>query len=308
MESVNVAMITAIALLNLGLAVLVGAVLVEWQLWGQVSNWAKQRRTPLRWIRLGAALWVALILVVVLALEVATMAEVSLADILPALGPILVDTQFGRVWLSSFCVVMLLLWLQSVRGISTAIVLLCGILLITFAVSRGQVSHAVIAGFASWSVAVEALHLLLMSVWVGAVVLSGLHTLRQPCGQQSDDRDTCARYINALLSSATLAIVGIVLTGLFNTWRSLGTVNHIVDSPWGLILLGKLILVVVAAGLGAYNRWAVMPSLLAGLKLGIDTAGLQKRFVRVLQVEASVLTGVVVTAAFLSATATPISI
>ena len=305
MGDIDIAMIVTVVLLNLGFAVLVGALLTDWQLKGEESGWVRQRQAPLRAIRLGASLWIALMLVALLVLETSTMAEVPLAEIWPSLGPILTGTHYGQVWLWSIGIVAILMVLQSIRYLPMPVELLCIVGLIAFAVSRSLVSHAVVAGNVSWPIAVETLHLLLISVWLGEVVLSGLYILRQPCKQQSDDRNACSRYIDSLSTTATIALAGIVVTALINAWRGLGSTNHLVDNPWSVILIIKLALVAVAAGLGGFNRIKVMPPLLSGLKAGSDTNRLQIRFVRVLQIEVVVLVSVLIAAALLSASSPP---
>ena len=301
-------MTVAVALLNLGFAILVGAVLTDWQLHGQAAEWARQRRASLRTFRLAASLWVTLMLVAVLALEASTMAEVPLVEIGPSLGPIWTGTHFGHVWLGSIGIIAIVLALQCVRQVSTLVALFCAAALIAFAISRSLVSHAVGAGNFSWPVAIETLHLLLISVWLGEVMLSGLFMLRKPPTSQTEDRNACRHYIEGLSTTATIALTGIVATGLINTWRGLGSPSHLLDNPWSVILIAKLVLVTTAAGLGAFNRWMVMPSLLAGLKVGAITNQPQRRFVRVLQIEVVILGFVLIAAALLSASSPPTAI
>ena len=305
MGSVETLMTTAVVLLNLGLAVLVGAVLTDWQLQRQESGWSMRKFLPLRRLRVLSSLWLGVMLVAIIALETSTMAEVPLAEIGPSIAPILTDTHFGHVWLWSMGSVAVLFATQIVRRISTPTLLACAMGIVSFAVSRSLVSHAVSAGNLSWPVVIETVHLLLISVWIGEVFLSGLHVLRTACGRLSEDRNAYSHYVNALSTTATVALVGIVITGLFNAWRGLGSVNHLLDNPWSWILITKLGMVVSAAGLGAFNRWAVMPNFLAGLDKGIDTDKLQKRFARVLQIEAVVLIGVLIAAALLSSSSPP---
>ena len=305
MDSVNIAMILVIALLNLGFATLVAALLTDWQLRGQTAAWVRQRRAPLRTLRLCATLWVALMLIVVLVLETSTMAEVPLFDIAPSLGPIMTSTHFGHVWLGSFVAVAVALVLQRKRTVPNLAFFLCSAALLAFAVTRSLVSHAVVAGNVSWPVAIETLHLLLISIWVGEVLISGLYMLRDRPGSGVVDRDACGRYIESLSTSATIALTGILATGLVNSWRGLGSVTHLFDNAWGLILIAKLTMVFIAAGLGAYNRWIVMPGLLSGLKVGIDVKEPHQRFRLVLKIEILMLVCVVFAAAFLSASSPP---
>ena len=305
MGSVETLMTTAVVLLNVGLAVLVGAVLTDWQLQSQESGWSMQKFSPLRRLRVWSALWLAFMLIAILTLETSTMAEVPLSEIGPSIAPILTDTHFGHVWLWSMGSVAVLFAAQIVRRISTPTLLVCALGIVSFAVSRSLISHAVSAGNLSWPVVIETVHLLLISVWIGEVFLSGLHVLRTPCGRLSKDRNAYRHYVNALSTTATVALVGIVITGLFNAWRGLGSVNHLLDNPWSWILIIKLALVVTAAGLGAFNRWGVMPNLLGELNTGIDTDKLQKRFACVLQIEAVVLIAVLIAAALLSSSSPP---
>jgi putative copper resistance protein D len=178
-----------------------------------------------------------------------------------------------------------------------------------FAVSRSLVSHAIVAGTVSWPMAIETAHLLLISVWLGEVVIAGMIMLRASCGPDSDDRRDCSVYIAQLSTSATVALIGIVITGALNGWRGLGGLQLVVDNAWGVILLVKLSGVAIAVALGALNRWQAMPDLLLHLQSSsLASVPAQRRFALVLQVESVVLMAVLFAAALLSSSAPPASL
>lgn len=308
------AMTIATMLLNLGFALLVGALLTCWQLGTLVSDWSRQRHRQLRWLMFCSGAAVLLAMVAVLMLEAAIMTEASIGDAVVALPSILQTSYFGHAWLAGAgCIVLVLVLLQSRAtttwqrdGVSTAV---SAVLLITFAVSRSLVSHAVVAGAVSWQVAIDTAHLVLISVWLGEVVIAAVIMLRQSCGPAADDRRDCRRYIGQLSASATAALFGIVVTGAINSWRGLGTPHDLIDSVWGLILLAKMAGVAIAVALGAINRWSAMPDLLLHLQSTSQASvPVQRRFALALQIESVVLMVVLFAAAMLSGSAPPASL
>lgn len=77
-------------------------------------------------------------------------------------------------------------------------------------------------------------------------------------------------------------------------------------NAYSSVLLSKLSLVAIAAVLGGFNRFFVMPSLLAGWRAPhVGAEQRLRRFRLVLRIEAIVLLAVLVAAAILSATPPP---
>ncbi|UUZ54127.1 CopD family protein [Massilia sp. H-1] len=169
-----------------------------------------------------------------------------------------------------------------------------------------MVSHASANGDLNAAVAADWIHLCLISVWVGEVVIAGLFVLGRRGAAHAPDREDMARYVENLSSSATFALVGIFATGIFSAWHNVGSVAGLSGNPYGVTLLAKLAMVTIAVLLGGFNRFVVMPPLLAGLRRAgaCDTSSL-RRFTLVLRIEAVVLLGVLVAAAILSSTSPP---
>ncbi|MFF8096467.1 copper resistance protein CopC [Streptomyces sp. NPDC016675] len=88
------------------------------------------------------------------------------------------------------------------------------------------------------------LHLLATAVWLGGLV-SLLMTLRG-----SPDGATVARFSRVALTSVTVLVV----TGVYQSWRGLGSWTALTGTPYGRLLLAKLTLVAVLLTAAAVSR------------------------------------------------------
>lgn len=296
-------------LLNLALAMAVGATLASLWLSSGSSAWSIAQQHSVRRARLGV-IAVALVGMGVLLLFVsASMAEVPVSAAGEALRSMLTESHFGLAWsigtgallaAAAFSLVPVL----GPRTRTGALLSLSA--LAVFLYSRSMVSHASASGDFNAAMVVDWIHLCLISVWVGEVFVAGLLTLGGKGAEHSADRKDTARYIEKLSSSATLSLGGIFATGVFSAWHNLGSVADFSGSQYGSNLVVKLAMVAFAILLGGFNRFIVMPSLLDGLRCGgeRDLPSL-RRFTLVLRIEAVVLLGILVAAAVLSSTSPP---
>jgi putative copper resistance protein D len=296
----------ATVLLNLALAGLVGAALAALWLRRAVSPWARaldlrlhgamKMGVPAAGLAYGAVLW----------LEAATMAEVPVAQAWPAVRSVLSATHYGLAWMigaGALLVAGLALVLPPGRGSLASMLRLLALAVLLY--TRSTVSHAASDGDFTWAVAADWVHLVLVSVWVGGVLVAGLAALPAEPGDPQSARE-CGAYVQALSRSATLALAGIVVTGAFSAWRGLGVIENAVGNPYATILLLKLVPVLCAAALGGLNRFRVMPALLQQLRqAGPAQAGARRRFVLVLRLEAVFLVASLVAAAVLASTPPP---
>ena len=279
-------------LLNLGFALVVGAsAALAWL--GQCSSphaGAARARLP-RLMLLALSRMIAISFAITW-IEAAELAEVPLAQAWPAVQA-MADTQHGRAALGGIgtlgVLVATVLAGVSRRGARVAIY---GLLAL-YAYSRAFGGHAGASGSAL-DVVVDAMHLLLVSLWLGSVFVSAYPVL--PRIAHAGD---AAAYAGMLSWSATIALAGLAATGLFNAWRSLGELSMLAGSPYGITLLVKLAFVGTAALLGGYNRFVELPKLLAA------EPGASGRFVRVLRIEVVVLAAALAAAAVLSTTPPP---
>jgi len=213
------------------------------------------------------------------------------------------ETHYGHAWSAGFAALTAaVIGMAASRRLCVPI----GVLgLATFMLTRSVVSHAGIDGDFTLKVGVDWLHLVLVCLWVGMVFIGAFIALRQRPHTQGDAADSAA-WVASLSEAATVALVGIVLTGALKVWWATPSVAQLVASSYGGVLLVKVLLVGAAMGLGGVNRFFVMPPLLGRLQgTAPREPNLQRRFVRVLRMEALVLLLVFAVAAILSGTPNP---
>ncbi|MHC5902719.1 copper resistance CopC/CopD family protein [Streptomyces sp. S6] len=94
------------------------------------------------------------------------------------------------------------------------------------------------------------LHLLSMAVWLG-----GLTSLFSVLNRSSVP--VPARVIIAFSRTAATCVVVLVVTGVYQSWRGLGSLTALTDSSYGRILFAKLAAVVTLLAVGAWSRGVV---------------------------------------------------
>ena len=293
--------------LNLAVAIAVGAGMSALWLASRGSAWAASQRSRLRRASVAALAVVMAASVAVLWLEAAAMAEVPVIEAGAAVWSMLTATHLGVAWTAGASALVLSALAIATRPQgkrSHRLILLNLLGLAAFLYTRSMVSHASANGDFGVSMIADWVHLALISLWVGEVCIAGWLTLAAPPGERSDDRSDCMGYIEALSTSATYALVGIVATGLLSAWHNVGSPSALTGNPYGTTLLVKLALVALAVLLGGLNRFLVMPSLTTALP-GNAPAPALHRFTLILRVEAAVLLGVLILAAILSSTSPP---
>jgi uncharacterized membrane protein len=107
-------------------------------------------------------------------------------------------------------------------------------------------------------------HVLAMAVWVGGLVLQS-HVLL-PAARAGDARPFAQAARRARPVTWT-AVCLVLLSGLYNVTR-LGPLEHVMESGAGLLLAGKLMLVLVAIAVAGQRDFAQVPRLARDLAAG----------------------------------------
>jgi putative copper export protein len=274
----------AVWALNLALAWMVGACTAAFWLRDEGTGWTPRCRLWLRQSCRAAALACLAAYLLVLWAVAAAMADVPLSEAGAALWMLLAQSDYGKAaWAAAACLAVLAFWPLN-PGRSLAV-------LAAFAFCRVANSHAAEQGLLTLPLLVEWLHLLLIALWVGGVAIAAWVVL--PAGAAP------AAYLRKLSDAATLALAGIVATGIFNAWRGLGKLDNLAATPYGVALTVKLVLVALAVALGGYNKLRGFPALVA------DHAGARPVVALVLRIESLLLAGAVLAAAVLTSQAPP---
>ena len=100
----------------------------------------------------------------------------------------------------------------------------------------------------------DVLHLVAGSVWLGGLVGLAL-TLRPLAGRERLAAATLARF-STIAAGLLLAVA---VTGSVLAWRILGSWSGFVDTRYGILLLVKIGIAGVVAGVAAWNRFRLLP-------------------------------------------------
>lgn len=278
----------ASAALDIGLAGMVGALATLALLADTSSDWAARGARRSRGLFMQANLLALAASVAWMVVQSIGLTDLPLPAAFQAIGGIVTDTSFGQAWaLSTFTLAACAALAQAKRYRPMPVRWL-GVGVTLVAAWHASAGHAGANGI-GWQLPTTAVHALATGLWAGGVFAAVLAVWRGAPPEVDG-----SRYAQRLSRLATAALAAVVVTGAASAWHglggSLGPLMPATASSWGVVLDVKLGLVAVAIGLGAYNRFAVMPSLPAAWP----------RFARVLRIEAAVLAAVLVAAAWLA--------
>lgn len=197
-------------------------------------------------------------------LEVANMSELSLKNALSTTkwGTVFVQTQFGRVWQLRLSLIaaalMLVAFLAQVR-VRTAMLLVLWLLSIVVLVSLAWISHAAAATVHPFGVSGDMLHLCAAGLWIGGLVPLAIFLGRTRASFSLGE--TIAPVVRRF-STLSLCCVGLILvSGISNSWLLVGSIHALFTTPYGKLLLFKLVLFAILIGFGARNRFLVKAKL-----------------------------------------------
>ncbi|MGW1503824.1 copper resistance CopC/CopD family protein [Streptomyces mirabilis] len=124
-----------------------------------------------------------------------------------------------------------------------------GLLTVSLAVTWAVAEHASAGIQVPVAMVSSVLHLLSMAVWLGglAALLTALYRSAEPLP---------AAVVNRFSRLALASVTVLVVTGVYQSWRGLGSWDALTSTSYGRLLLAKLVAVLVLlAGAGASRRW-----------------------------------------------------
>jgi len=188
-------------------------------------------------------------------LATATMiASSAFAEVRGQLLSVLTDTHAGRNLVATGAVVLvLLLVLLFIRRTGRSQIWVSLALLIALAAVRSANGHAASDGDFTLPECVQFIHLTAIAVWAGGVIAGGLLVL--PALLRGRNGDAMLAFTRRLSLTVTSALLLVVLSGVYNSYRGLaGTIKPLAHTQWGLLLDAKIALVLAASAMGALNR------------------------------------------------------
>jgi putative copper export protein len=191
-----------------------------------------------------------------LLLRARTMTGDGFAAALAVTPAVLTRTHFGTVW--SMRAIALALLLLLAGGSSRAARTAACALALGIALTTSLVAHAADQGDLSLTALIDWLHVAAAGAWTGGLFcLAGL-VLRDARGWPPACLAALLRRFS-ILAGWCLAVV--VASGIYNACVQLGSPHALWTTTYGAILTAKVLLVLAVAGLGAANRFVVLPRL-----------------------------------------------
>lgn len=303
MESVDYFVLTFSIADRLSLALIYALVLSVLWLAPTVSRHDNHRQNYLFWLSLNVLL---LTTIQALFSRTAAMADVSLIDAWTYIPRVLTASDYGTFWMLriGLWLVMLVCALLMQHKSETrlpAIILLIAALGTTSL--QSVTGHAGDDGFVSTTNLLNSLHLLSISLWGGAVIVYALSIL--PTLRTLNDARQTASAAQRLSVMATFALMLVLITGLFNTWRQLDNISDLWTSDYGQLLLIKLVFVSVMMTIGASNKFIWVPRLVTQAKQASLNNNPTKIFLGILRIDSLVFLTTMVIATILAATTPP---
>jgi putative copper resistance protein D len=199
-------------------------------------------------------------------------ASMSGVGLLTALDPevwstVLFGTNFGYLWMVRSGIEVILglgLWLFARGHFRTPYLEgLVAVLAMALLVSLAWVGHAAAAVDSSGTIHLvnDAIHLGVTAFWPGGLVPFAVVLFRMLRSQQSALGRTVAQITRRFSISSLIAVALLSLTGLANSVFLVGSIPGLLTTPYGQILLCKLVLFLAMAGIGAWNLFDLRPRL-----------------------------------------------
>jgi copper transport protein len=139
-------------------------------------------------------------------------------------------------------------WLQVAAGVSAGLALLV----------EADLSHAASETLAPAQIALQWFHLLAVGLWLGGLVV----LLLQVRGVETISKAQIARRFANL---AGLGLAAVVVTGTLRAIVDIGSVDALFSTDFGRLVLLKVALLILIAGLGALNHFRNVPAAIRGL-------------------------------------------
>ncbi|HEX5586397.1 MAG TPA: CopD family protein, partial [Acidimicrobiia bacterium] len=174
----------------------------------------------------------------------------------PSVWGDVLDTRFGKVAL--FRLALLLLAIPLVRILLRADrplprwwALPAALVGVALAATPGLGGHASTGEHVGLALVSDTLHVLAMACWIGGLVMLVAIVLVRPL--PSGLRIAVNRFSALALGSVTV----LVITGGFQAWRQVGSIDALRDTDFGRLLLAKLVVVAAMIVAAAFSREVV---------------------------------------------------
>lgn len=182
------------------------------------------------------------------------------------LNTVLEQTQFGQLWLGRMMVgvalgVVLSFGSRRSSSLNWLVLALGACLLITLAWAghaAAGIHHRVLHLLA------DTLHLLMGAIWPMSLIPMTCFLWHIDRGNQNLPADREIKALQRFSQSSLIVVLILVMTGMINGWLMVGSWEALLTTTYGRLLLGKMLVVAIMIGLGAFNRLYLLPRMREG--------------------------------------------
>ncbi len=218
--------------------------------------------------------WITSILVLVsgvawFLLQTATIADLPVSQIFStsAASTVLTQTGFGRDWSARLLLLAMLAWATlrfdpahaPSRWKRSAAAALAAALVGSLAWAGHGAAGSGIAGAAHLTS--DVLHLVAAAAWVGALVPLAIF-LGITNARDEPSRAIARGVVLRFSTLGTISVCTLVATGILNSWMLVGSLNALLATGYGRLLLLKIALFIAMLATAAINRLLLTPRLL----------------------------------------------
>jgi putative copper resistance protein D len=219
--------------------------------------------------------------VINLLLRVGEMSGETVISSFPMVPSVLFKTHSGRVWLIRIvCLVLMFVTgkIKKIRGTRLVlIVLFCLSTIIAFTDSAS--GHAADKGDFSVAEIMDWIHLQGALVWGGGIFALAVVILPHMVKQDDNAAPSIAGAAASFSRIAGITVGIIALTALYQVWVNAGSIEALVKSSYGRMIIAKTVLFFLLLGLGAFNRYVSVPLLQEWAGITATSPGIISRLV-----------------------------
>jgi len=192
------------------------------------------------------------------------------------LNTVLWQTQFGRIWLGRVAIGIALgvaLYFVSCQEARESLkpsrlnrlVLVISICLLITLAWAGHGAAGI--HYHVLHLLADILHLLIGAIWpMGLIPMVGFLWYVHK-GNESLPANREAEALRRFSEISLWAVLILVVTGVTNGWLMVGSWENLATTTYGRLLFGKVLAVGIMIGLGAYNRFFLLPQMEAGISV-----------------------------------------
>ena len=191
----------------------------------------------------------------------AVMTETSLKEVFSILPVFITKTKYGKLTLlktailAAIIVVSFVSMMKDQKWTILSGVVFSLLLLVAIAMS----GHQGVKGYMNLPFFLDALHLVAVSLWIGGVIFIRSFLSAFVKGGYIEFWRNLTSLINRFSQLATYCVFTVGLTGVLLSYYNVKGFSVFMNTPYGIILLLKILLVGIIVIIGGMNKFSVIP-------------------------------------------------